>query len=207
MILKKIYLLLALLLFTSFYFSLKAQNSDLINASLSLLNSVNNGCDCCNTLNMNQPFYEGKIILKDNTVYTGKISVNQPFENKMITILNIDNNYTPIDNALIKEVHLEHTENKNLTETKFINLNSDERLYRLIYLNESLVTVYDSSNKLFDDLLVGRIIIKENNTLTDTWNFWSSGPKKDLINYINERDFTNFKQRDFESLNDLFAKL
>ncbi|WP_178985112.1 hypothetical protein [Winogradskyella helgolandensis] len=156
---------------------------------------------------MNQPFYEGKIILKDSTVYIGKINVNQPFENKMITILNIDNNYTPIDNALIKEVHLEHTENKNLTETKFINLNSDERLYRLIYQNESLVTVYDSSNKLLDDLLVGRIIIKENNTLIDTWNFWSSGPKKDLINYINERDFTNFKQRNFKSLNDLFAKL
>ncbi len=207
MILKKIYLLLALLLFTSFYFSLKAQNSDLISASLTLLNSVNNDCDCCHTLNMNQPFYEGKIILKDSTVYIGKINVNQPFENKMITILNIDNNYTPIDNALIKEVHLEHTENKNLTETKFINLNSDERLYRLIYQNESLVTVYDSSNKLLDDLLVGRIIIKENNTLIDTWNFWSSGPKKDLINYINERDFTNFKQRNFKSLNDLFAKL
>ncbi|MBU2927073.1 hypothetical protein [Winogradskyella psychrotolerans] len=156
---------------------------------------------------MNQPFYEGKIILKDSTVYTGKIAVNQPFENKMITILNIDKNYAPIDNALIKEVHLEHTENKNLTETKFINLNSDERLYRLIYQNESLVTVYDSSNKLLDDLLVGRIIIKENNTLTDTWSFWSSGPKKDLINYINERDFTNFKRRNFKSLNDIFAKL
>ena len=188
---------------------LKAQNLELMNASLQLLNSVNSSCncDCTETLNINSPFFEGQLILKDETVYNGKISINQPYQNKLITILNLDNNYVPIDNDLIKDVIFRRTENENETETKFTNLNSDDRLYRLIFQNESLVRVYDSSNELLDNSLAGRIIIEENNIITDTWNFWSSSPKKDVINYLNNRDNTNYKRRDFESLNDLFAKL
>ena len=56
-------------------------------------------------------------------------------------------------------------------------------------------------------ILVGRVFIKENNILTDTFNFWSSGEKKDIINYINERDETKYKRGDFKSLDELFSKL
>jgi len=209
MISKKIPTVLCLFILVISSSHLKAQNLELMNASLQLLNSVNNSCncDCSEMLNINSTYFEGQLILKDETVYNGKISINQPYQNKLITILNIDNTYLPIDNGLIKDVIFRRTENENETETKFTNLNSDDRLYRLIFQNESLVRVYDSSNALLDNSLVGRIIIEENNTVTDTWNFWSSGPKKDVINYLNNRDNANYKRRDFESLNDLFVKL
>ncbi|WP_225035810.1 hypothetical protein [Winogradskyella sp. SM1960] len=187
--------------------SIYSQNKALELANALLISNLNSDCNCHNTINTNQPFFEGKVILKDSSVYKGNISINQPFENKMFTILKIDNTYNPLENDLIKEVHLTHTEEETPKETKYINLNSDERLYRLIYKNDDLVSAYDASNEPFDKSLIGRIFIKENKTLTDTWNFWSSGPKKDVINYINDRDDTNYKRRDFESLNDLFAKL
>jgi hypothetical protein len=203
MVLKKSHPFLVLLLSLLFITTSKAQDFDALNASLLLLNISNNNCDCGNNLNTNRPFYDGKIILNNSTILEGKISVNQSFKSKMITIFNSADNYEPIDNKLIKEVVLLSTENK---VTKFFNLNNDERLYRLVHQKDTLVSVYDSSNKLQDNSLIGRILIIENNTLTDTWNFWSSGPKKDLINYLNDRDDTTFKRRDFKCLDELFAK-
>jgi hypothetical protein len=186
--------------------SLHSQNKtlDLVNDNALLLTSLNNGCDCCNTLNINTPFFEGKIILKDSTILIGKISINQLYQNNLIAILNVDNDYRAIDNKTIKEVVLLSPEHK---ETKFFNLNIDERLYRLVYQKHTIVSVYDASNKLQDNSLIGRLLVKENNMLTDTWNFWSSGPKNDLINYMNDRDNTNFKRRNFKSLDQIFAAL
>lgn len=202
--------LLPKIVYTSVLFllisSLHSQNKALgfINANALLLNSLNNDCDCCNTLNINTPFFEGKIILKDSTILMGKISANQLYRNKLITILNVDDDYQAIDNKTIKEVVLISPEHK---ETKFFNLNNDERLYRLVYQKHTILSVYDASNKLQDNSLIGRILVKENNILTDTWNFWSSGSKKDLINYRNDRDNTNFKRRDCKSLDEIFAAL
>ncbi|WP_412561125.1 hypothetical protein [Winogradskyella sp. MIT101101] len=207
MISKNLPAFLLLFLIVIYSPSLKAQDLDLINANLLLINSQSSDCDCCNTLDINKPFYEGEIVLKDSTVLIGKISVNQPFKNKLITIFKSDDDYEPIDNGTIKEVNLSYTQNKITKEIKFLNVNEDERLYRLVFQKGNNISVYDSSDKLKDNSLVGRVLVKENNVLTDTWNFWSSGSKKDLINYLNKRDGTDYKRRDFKSLDDLFAKL
>lgn len=209
MISKKLHTCLFFLLLVISTLSSKAQNFELINASLQLLNSANNSCscDCIANLNTNVPFYEGKITLKDRTVLTGEISVNQQFQNTLITLFKSDDQYEAIANATIKDVSIFNSDTILTDVTKFVNINDDDRLYRLVYDNADETRVYDSSSKLTDTDLVGRIFIIKHNTLIDTWNFWSSGPKKDLINYLNDRDDTTYKRRDFESLTDLFAKL
>jgi hypothetical protein len=108
------------------------------------MNSINSSSDCNSYLNINQTFYEGKVILKDSSTLKGKISVNQLFENKLITILNTDNEYQPINNQKIKEVVLFHEDGKI---SKFLNLNKDERLYRLVFKKNNKVSLYDSSDE------------------------------------------------------------
>ncbi|NRR92587.1 hypothetical protein HSX10_13520 [Winogradskyella undariae] len=209
MISKKIHSFLLIFLLIVYSHNIKAQNLELINASLQLLNSINNSsnCECSQTLNIDRPLYDGKIILKDSTILTGRISVNHHFDNKMITVLNENYAYKLIDNEMIKEVEIINHENEITVETKFINLNKDEKLYRLVYQKNSKISIYDSSDSPQNNSLVGKVFVKENNIITDTWNFWTSGPKKDLINYLNDREGTNYKIRDFKSLNDLFVKL
>lgn len=191
----------------SFMFTMHSQNKnlELINASLLLLNSVNSDCDCNNCLAINQPFYKGKIILKDSTILIGEIRVNQPFDNKLVSIFYTNEEYSVIANKKIKEIIF--TAPDVSKETKFISIIDDDVLYRQIYKKDSSLSVYDSSSKPFHDKLVGKVYIEENSTLIDTWNFWSSSSKKDVINYLNERDATNYKNRDFKSLDQLFAKL
>ncbi|WP_418636708.1 hypothetical protein [Winogradskyella sp.] len=209
MISKKLHSLLILFLLVISSPNLKAQNLELINTSLQLLNSVNSNCncDCIHTLDINHPFFEGKITLKDSTVLVGKISVNQYYQNRLITIFNNNDQYEPIDNEIIKDVNLRHDENQITKETKFQNISEDNRLYRLVHQKDSSISVYDSSDNPQENSLVGKVYVKENNSITDTWNFWTSGPKKDLINYLNDRDGTNYKRRDFKALDDLFAML
>lgn len=209
MISKKLHSLLILFLLVISSPNLKAQNLELINTSLQLLNSVNSNCncDCIHTLDINHPFFEGKITLKDSTVLVGKISVNQYYQNRLITIFNNNDQYEPIDNEIIKDVNLRHDENQITKETKFQNISEDNRLYRLVHQKDSNISVYDSSDIPQENSLVGKVYVKENNSITDTWNFWTSGPKKDLINYLNDRDGTNYKRRDFKALDDLFAML
>ena len=120
------------------------KNSELLNTYTFLMNSINSSSDCNSYLNINQTFYEGKVILKDSSTLKGKISVNQLFENKLITILNTDNEYQPINNQKIKEVVLFHEDGKI---SKFLNLNKDERLYRLVFKKNNKVSLYDSSDE------------------------------------------------------------
>lgn len=209
MILKKLHTVLFLFIFAIFSFNLKAQDLDLINTNILLINSLDNSCDCdcSNTLDISKPFYNGNIILNDDTVLNGQVSINHLFNNNRITIYYNDNTYEPIDNDLIKEVNISHQKNEIISETTFFNLNNDGKLYRLVYQKDSEISVYDSSTNPEENSLIGRVYVKENDTIIDTWNFWSSGSKKDLINYLNDRDGTNYKRRDFKSLDDLFSML
>jgi hypothetical protein len=182
------------------------------NKSLELINSLsllsnNLDSDTCDYVNLNKPSFDGQIVLKDSTILIGELILNQTYKNKLITILNTDNDPKLIDNNTIKEVILLNSNNSKEPTTKFFKINDDNKLYRLVYTNKNQLYVYDSSNKPFDNSLEGRVFIEENNILTDTWNFWSPGAKKDIINYLNKRDGTNYKRREFKSLDALFSKL
>ena len=61
--------------------------------------------------------------------------------------------------------------------------------------------IYDESSKPTTNL-VGEIFVKEELNLKSLYNFWSSGPKQDLINYINERDNKSFRKKDFKNIDE-----
>lgn len=179
----------------------------LINNLLILSNNLNESC-CGSYFNTNQPFFDGVIILQDDTTLKGRLSLNQPFKNKYVSILEKDGVFQLIDNINIKEVTFFENENNETLETKFTIILDDEKLYRTVFDNGTNIVVYDSFSEPFNGKkLEGKVLVKDEDELTDTWNFWTSGPKKDIINYLNQRDGTTYKRRDFKTLEDLFAKL
>jgi hypothetical protein len=153
-------------------------------------------------------FYEGKINLKDNNSIDGSISINNKRYGKYLTIVRTKDSCIFIPNTKINSVIL-YENNKNTTvETKFEALNNDNKLYRQVFHNDKKnITIYDSSKKPYRNRLGYGVYVKENGLTTYTYNFWSSGPKKDLINYLNKRDKTKYKRRDFKSIDDLFQKI
>ncbi len=149
-------------------------------------------------------FYNGIITLLDGTVLTGDISLNHVNNKTYNTIIVQDNDWVYIPNKTIKDVVLNSDQDD---KTKFTVIKEDAILYREVYKKNEDVSVYDSSIRPFENRLTDKVYVKENNTVTNTFDFWTSGPKKDLVNYINNRDGSTYRNRDFKSLDELFAKL
>jgi len=187
---------LTLLFLCLFSFSLVAQEEqiDLINLQLQNSNETY--------------FYDGTINLKDNSTIEGRISLNNKRYGEYFTIVKTKDSCIFVPNTNVNSVVLYETNKNTTVETKFEALNDDDKLYRQIFHNDKKnVTIYDSSKKPYRNQLGYGVFVKENELLTYTHNFWSSGPKKDLINYLNKRDKTKYRRRDFKSLDALFEKI
>ncbi|WP_299225793.1 hypothetical protein [uncultured Psychroserpens sp.] len=157
-----------------------------------------------NNSNDNISFFDGTIKLNNNDVLNGRVSINHIKDQKLSVILKSEHKTKYIPNQDIKEVILN---NKDGVKTKFITLTNDNKLYREIFSNTNNVTVYDTSKHPFDGRLIGEVLIDNDGTLINTYDFWASGPKQGLINYVSKRDGIKYKRRDFKSLQELFAIL
>ena len=188
---------LLFILFISF--SSRSQEADLdyINLQTIFLNDLNNEAS----------FFEGQIHLKDNTTLNGLVSLNRSHYGEYVTVIRNDDGCRNIPNQNIDHVLLFDNNAESNSKTTFLQINEDGKLYRLVYQNEKGTSVYDTSNRPFDELLIGEVVVQENDALNYIFDFWTSGPKKDLINYINKRDGKTYKRRDFKSLSTLFACL
>lgn len=195
--LKYLFKYLVLLLTIVFSINLNAQNKDdLVNLNTILTNEINN--------NSYNSFFEGTITLKDGDILTGKISLNNIKNQEYSAIYSQNGDWQYIPNHKIKKASLY---SKNNPETKFYTIKDDDVMYREVYKKNEEIIVFDSSNKPFENRLISTVFIKDKDTLINTFDFWTSSSKKDLINYINNRDGVSYRNRDFKSLEELFEKL
>lgn len=195
--LKHLFTYFSLLLTLMISINLNAQSKDdLINLNTILTNEINN--------NSYNAFFEGTITLKNGDFLTGKISLNNKKNREYSAIYNQNGDWQYIPNHKIKEASLFSEGN---SKTKFYTIKEDNVMYREVYKKNDEILVFDSSNKPFENRLISSVIVKENDSLINTFDFWTSSSKKDLINYINNRDGVSYKNRDFKSLEELFEKL
>ncbi|WP_299335537.1 hypothetical protein [uncultured Psychroserpens sp.] len=157
--------------------------------------------------NNDSKFYDGEIYLKNQDTLRGSISLNHAKAKTYAAILSTDDGYEYISNQEIESVVLYGEYRDQALSSRFVPLKDHELLYREVYKKDEHTAIYDGSTNPFRGILVGRVLVKDHNTIEDIFNFWASGPKKDLINYINKRDNKNYKRRDFKTIEDLFAKL
>lgn len=149
-------------------------------------------------------FYDGQLILSNNDTISGSISLNHFKKDGYVTKFEDDKGLRPIFNKDISQVILTHTDkNGNTTQTLFLKLDDSLKFYRV--LKEGFVTVFDSSVRPYNGNLVASVLIKSDEEIIDTFNFWSSGPKQDLINYLNEREGTSYKRRGFKSVDEIIS--
>lgn len=149
-------------------------------------------------------FYDGQLILSNNDTISGSISLNHFKKDGYVTKFEDDKGLRPIFNKDISQVILTHTDkNGNTTQTLFLKLDDSLKFYRV--LKEGSVTVFDSSVRPYNGNLVASVLIKSDEEIIDTFNFWTSGPKQDLINYLNEREGTSYKRRDFKSVDEIIS--
>ncbi|WP_298511719.1 hypothetical protein [uncultured Kordia sp.] len=188
-----------LFIFCLFSFSLTAQDAGLEILAVTTQQLQNND---------EMYFYNGRIHLKDNTVLEGRVSINDRRYGEHFTVVRMKDSCKYIPNTKINAVIMYEEKDDVIIETKFEALDHGDKLYREIFYNEKKnITVYDSFERPFKNHLGYGVFVKENGVITNTYDFWTSGPKKDLINYINKRDKTKYKRRDFKTLQDLFDKL
>ncbi len=183
------------LLFLIFSVNLNAQKNDDIVNFLTIYNNY-----LYNNDNYN-PFFEGAINFKNGKSVKGKISLNYLENDKYSAILKQDDNWKIIPNSEIENVVLHDNDN---SETKFSAINDDGILYRQVYKKNNENFIYDSSNKPLENNLIAPVWIKKKDSLINTFDFWTWGPKKDLINYLSKRDGKEYKSRDFKSLKELY---
>ncbi|RZK08837.1 MAG: hypothetical protein EOO46_13920 [Flavobacterium sp.] len=153
-------------------------------------------------IQQDEEYYPGKIILKSNDTLVGKISLNYRIKENFSALFNDGAKEVKIPNESIGKIILS---NRNNEWTEFESLDNSKQLYRILYSGK--VKIYDSSSKPQGGNLVSGVFIKENDKVYSLFNFWSSGPKQDLIDYINKRDGENFKRRDFKNSDEIFAYL
>lgn len=146
--------------------------------------------------------YSGSIILKSQNTLTGMISINYRMKENFSALFDDGVQKVKVPNESIEKVFLADS-NNNLSE--FESIDGSKLLYRILYSGK--MKIYDSSSKPQNGSLVSGIFIKENDQIHSLFNFWSSGPKQDLINYINKRDNEHFKRRDFKTTDEIFAYL
>jgi hypothetical protein len=145
-------------------------------------------------------FYEGEVILNDKTVVKGFISINYRQKKRLVTIVKSEDKISYIPNSEILLVTISSKNNDNLLENSFEKIEVNEKLYRIV--GNGKRKIYDESSKPTTKL-VGEIFVKEELKLKSLYNFWSSGPKQDLINYINKRDDKKFRKKDFNNIGEL----
>lgn len=146
-------------------------------------------------------YYQGKIILKSQDTLVGLVSLNYRIKEDFATLFNDGMQEIKIPNQNIEKIILV----KDNAVTEFESIENSKLLYRIVYSGKS--KIYDSSSKPLNGSLVSGVFVKENDQVHNLFDFWSSGPKQDLITYINKRDNENFKKRDFKSTNEIFAYL
>ena len=154
-------------------------------------------------------FHEGTVTLSNATTIKGRFSLNH-YKDDTYTVIHNDEDgerhYISTDS--IQSVVLFRKEKNDITDkTLFVKVKGDSKLYRIISKNTDQVILFDSATKPFSGLLIGDVFVKENDSIINTYNFWSSGPKQDVINYINKRDNTKYRRRDFKTINDLVVQL
>lgn len=157
--------------------------------------------------NLDYDFYDGEITMKNNEIINGILSLNHIDNEQYAVILSTDDGCIYIPNEDVSSVTLFEIDKGKTTATKFVAIEGYDKLFRELYIKNENYAIYDLLEVPYDSKIINDVYIKENNTLVSIDNFWTSGPKKDLINYINERDNTDFKRKDFKSLNTLYAKL
>ncbi|WP_458626252.1 hypothetical protein [Winogradskyella sp. PC D3.3] len=157
--------------------------------------------------NLDYDFFDGEITMKTNETISGRVSLNHIDNQQYAVILQTADGCTYIPNEDISSVTLFDIDKGEIVATKFVALKGYDKLFRELYIKDADTAIYDLLETPYDSKIIDNLYIKENNTLVRIDDFWTSGPKKDLINYINNRDFTNYKRKDFKSINDLFAKL
>jgi len=172
-------------------------------SALEALNLINT----LNLTNNSTNFYEGEVHLKNNESFKGLISINKIQNGEYSTLINLEDGCKYVPNKNIKNVVLFGKSKDQQNETVFVMLQNKRKLYRELYTKDSKNGIYDLLEKPFDWKIMSDVLIMEDNALTSVYNFWSSGPKKDIINYINKRDNKKYKRRDFKSLEKLFAAL
>ena len=153
-------------------------------------------------IQQDEAYYPGKIILKSNDTLVGKISLNYRIKENFSALFNDGIKEVKIPNDSIAKIILSY---KNNELTEFESLDNSKQLYRVLYSGK--VKIYDSSSRPQAGNLVSGVFIKENDQVYGLFNFWSSGPKQDMIDYINKRDGENFKRRDFKTNDAIFAYL
>jgi hypothetical protein len=176
--------------------SAQNQNSEIHNlTNLLLINSIDDDLY----------FFDGTISLNNQEILNGEISINHKNEGEYSVIIKTENIRKHIPNKDIDYVKMRRENDTNMT--KFVVINDDGKLYREVFTNENNTSLYDTSHKPFDGILIGEVLINDDGNIISTYNFWASGPKKGLINYINKRDGLNYKRSDFKTIQDLFQVL
>lgn len=150
-------------------------------------------------------FYQGEITLNDGSIIIGYFSLNNSIADNYVVLHDDGETYNYYCKDEINDVMLYNPNSDANTMFNFIK--DDGKLYRKVFDNNIDVIVYDTANYPFDNKLVNEVIIDVNNQLIETWNFWTSGPKHDLIKYLRERDDVRYKRSDFKTLDDIFRRL
>jgi hypothetical protein len=147
-----------------------------------------------------EDYYKGKIMLKSNDTVIGAISLNYRVNDNFVALLDDGSQEIKIPNEDIIKIVLEDKDN-SLTE--FESIENSKLFYRILHSGN--VKIYDSSSKPRNGSLVSGVFVVENNKTHNLFDFWSSGPKQDLITYINKKNNQNFKKRDFKNVDEIFA--
>jgi len=150
-------------------------------------------------------FYQGEMTLNDGSIIIGYFSLNNSIADNYVVLHDNGETYNYYCKDEINDVMLYNPNSDANTMFNFIK--DDGKLYRKVFDNNMDVIVYDTANYPFDNKLVNEVIIDVNNQLIETWNFWTSGPKHDLIKYLRERDDVRYKRSDFKTLDDIFRRL
>lgn len=145
-------------------------------------------------------FHKGEIIMNDMTVIKGLVNINYRQKKKLVTVVKSEDKISYIPNSEILLVTISSKNNDNLLENSFEKIEVNGKLYRIV--GNGKRKIYDESSKPTTNL-VGEIFVKEESNLESLYNFWSSGPKQDLINYINKRDNKDFRKKDFNNIDEL----
>ncbi len=147
-------------------------------------------------------FYQGEVILNNKTVVKGLVSINHRQKQQLVTIVKSTDNISYIPNSEIELVTISKSNNNNRTENSFEKIDTSGKLYRIV--GNGKRKIYDESSKPTTNL-VGEVFIKDGLNIISLYNFWSSGPKQDLVNYINKRDNKDFTKRDFNTIDELIS--
>ncbi|WP_452223064.1 hypothetical protein [Lacinutrix chionoecetis] len=151
--------------------------------------------------------YQGEMTLKNGELIEGVFSLNNRiFDDEYVVINYTEDDSQSYSTDVIDNIVFYHADD-TLTETIYKSENNTNYLLREVYNSDDDVVVYDSSVNPFRETLFGNVYVKEENELIDTWHFWSSGPKHDLIRYVRNKDGVRYKRKTFKSLKDVYAKL